>query len=118
MNNEKFDKVFKSVSDFFSVLSNPDRIKILGLLLKKEMDVTELHQSLKISQSRISQHLKLLKLKHLVKERREGKHVFYHIRDARVSRVVEAAIQFQMVGFTVEPETFTTLNEIFTLWHV
>ena len=118
MVKEKFDWIFKSVGSFFSILSNPDRIKILGLLLKKEMDVTEIHSELGISQSRISQHLKLMKLNYLVEERREGKHVFYHIKDKRVSRVVESALQFQMLGMTADPETIHLLNELFTHWHI
>lgn len=118
MNSGKFDEVFKSVSSFFNILSNPDRVKILGFLLKKEMDVNELHKSLKISQSRVSQHLKLLKLNNLVEERREGKHVYYHTKDPRVSKVVESAMQFQMLGLANEPEAISLMNELFTIWHV
>jgi len=118
MATENFDRVFKSVSGFFSVLSNPDRIKIIGLLLKKEMDVTEIHSELGISQSRISQHLKLMRLKFLVEERREGKHVYYHIKDSRISRVVESALQFQMLGMTTDPETISLLKELFVHWHI
>lgn len=118
MGTEKFDGIFKSIGSFFSILSNPDRIKIIGLLLKKEMDVSEIHSKLRISQSRISQHLKLMKLNSLVDERREGKHVYYHIKDTRVSRVVESALQFQMLGMTTDPETIHLLNELFTHWHI
>lgn len=118
MNREKFNEVFKSVSDFFSLLSNPDRVKIIGLLLKKEMDVNELHETLQISQSRVSQHLKLLKLNSLVEERREGKHVYYHVKDPRVSKVIESVIQFQMLGAVSDSETIALMNELFTLWHV
>lgn len=116
MNREKFNTVFKSISGFFGLLSNPDRIKILGLLTREEMDVLALQEKLQISQSRVSQHLKLLKLNNLVEERREGKHVFYHIKDANVTRVVESAIQFQMVSCT-DPETIALFNELFSLWH-
>lgn len=118
MNREKFNEVFKSVSDFFNLLSNPDRVKIIGLLLKREMDVNEIHESLEISQSRVSQHLKLLKLNHLVEERREGKHVYYHVKDPRVSRVIESVIQFQMIGVIQDPEMVALMNELFTLWHI
>ena len=54
MQREKFNCVFKSASDFFGILANPDRIKILGFLQKGEMDVTEIHEKLEISQSRVS----------------------------------------------------------------
>lgn len=117
MNREKFNVVFKDISSFFGLLSNPDRIKILGLLIKQEHDVHSIQEKLKISQSRVSQHLKLLKLNSLVEERREGKHVYYHVKDPNVSKVVESAIQFHMVSVT-DPETIALFNELFTLWHV
>lgn len=118
MNREKFNNVFKSVSSFFGVLSNADRVKILGLLIKNsEMDVHDLQEKIGVSQSRISQHLKLLKLNGLVDERREGKHVYYHIKDPSVSKVVESAIQFQMISMA-DPEIVNLFNELFNLWHV
>lgn len=117
MNREKFNDAFKEISAFFGILSNPDRIKILGILTKQELDVHAIQEKLKISQSRVSQHLKLLKLNNLVEERRDGKHVYYHVKDPNVSKVVESAIQFQMVSVT-DPETLALFNELFTLWHI
>ncbi len=117
MNREKFNGVFKDISNFFGLLSNSDRIKILGLLIKQELDVHAIQEKLKISQSRVSQHLKLLKLNSLVEERREGKHVYYHVKDPNISKVVESAIQFHMVSVT-DPETIALFNELFTLWHL
>jgi DNA-binding transcriptional ArsR family regulator len=118
MEEEGFDKAFKSVANFFDVLSHPDRLKTLSVLHKKEMDVNELQQALGISQSRVSQHLKLLKLYSLVFERRDGRHVYYSLKDQRISKVVESAVQFQMMGIAAEPELITMFNEIITMWHI
>lgn len=117
MNREEFNSVFKSISNFFGLLSNPDRVRILGLLIKQEHDVHEIQEKLNISQSRVSQHLKLLKLNNLVEERREGKHVHYHVKDTNVAKVVESAIQFHMVSLT-DPQAINSLNELFSLWHI
>jgi len=117
MNREQFNDVFKSISNFFGLLSNPDRIKILGLLIKQELDVHAIQERLKISQSRVSQHLKLLKLNNLVEERREGKHVYYHVKDPNVSKVVESAIKFHMASVT-DPQTIAKFNELFSMWHI
>ena len=116
MNREKFNHFFKSISEFFGLMSNPDRVKILGLLINQEHDVQEIQEKLNISQSRVSQHLKLLKLNNLVEERREGRHVYYHVKDINVSKVIESALQFQMLTVT-DPEVLNSLNELFTLWH-
>lgn len=117
MEKNNSDILFKSVSDFFGVLSNPDRIKILGLLKDKELDVKEIHEKLNISQSRASQHLKLLKLHSLIKERREGKHVFYSVKDTRILKLVETALQIQLVGMTANTNLITTIHELIHFWH-
>lgn len=115
MEENGFNKAFKSVASFFDVLSHPDRLKILSLLHTKEMDVNELQQTLGISQSRVSQHLKFLKLYALVFERRDGRHVYYSLKDQRISKVVESAVQFQMLGLSSDPELLTMFNEIIAL---
>ncbi len=117
MNREEFNTIFKSISDFFGILSNPDRVKILGLLISQELDVQAIREKLHISQSRVSQHLKLLKLNSIVEERRAGKHVYYHVKDSNIAKVVESAIQFHMKSI-VEPQTMNLFNELFSLWHV
>jgi len=117
MNRAEFNSIFISISDFFGLLSNPDRVKILGLLIKQELDVHSIVEKLHISQSRVSQHLKLMKLNNLVVERRDGKHVFYHVKDTNVAKVIESAIQFYMVS-EADPDALTSFNELFNLWHV
>ena len=112
MEEDRLNKAFKSVANIFDVLSHSDRLKILSSLHKKEMDVNELQQVVGISQSRVSQHLKLLKLYGLVFERREGRHVYYSLKDQRISKVVESAVQFQMLGLSSDPELLTMFNEI------
>lgn len=56
----------------FKALGEPTRLKIMRLLAEKELCVCDLEEILKISQPRVSQHLKVLKQAGLVKERREG----------------------------------------------
>jgi len=115
MNREKFNHVFKSISDFYGLLANSDRVKILGLLINQERDVHDLQEMLGISQSRVSQHLKLLKLNKIVEERRDGKHVYYHVKDANVSSVVASALQFYMLTIN-DPKELNLLSELLNLW--
>jgi DNA-binding transcriptional ArsR family regulator len=117
MQREKFNCIFKSVSDFFGVMANADRLKILGFLQKGELDVQRIHEMLDISQSRVSQNLKLLKDHSFVKERREGKHVYYSLKDARISKIVEAAIQLQASDLNSEKQIADLLNELVSLWN-
>lgn len=70
----KARQIFKSFSD-------ETRIRILHLLGKKEMTVTELCNILKKNQPNISKHLMRLRLTGLVDYKREGSNVIYHIME-------------------------------------
>ncbi|HQA08547.1 MAG TPA: metalloregulator ArsR/SmtB family transcription factor [Syntrophomonadaceae bacterium] len=59
-------------AEYFKALGEPTRLRIIKLLSEKELCVCELEQIMRISQPRISQHLKILKQTGLVCERREG----------------------------------------------
>lgn len=118
MPKKQINNVIKSVSDFFDVLSHPDRIQIIGLLKDKEMDVNEIHEALGISQSRTSQHLKLLKFNSIVEERKEGKHVFYKLKNKNITKVIQTSLQFQLFVHAAEPETVNFISDLLMNWHV
>ena len=59
------------------VFGDPTRLKLLAALLGQEMCVCDLSDLLVISQSAVSHQLRLLRTSRLVKNRREGKSVFY-----------------------------------------
>ncbi len=61
-------------------LSDPTRLRILQLLLRKELCVCELVFTLKMEQSRISHQLRILKEAGLVEDIREGKWINYRIK--------------------------------------
>lgn len=69
---ENIAKIFKSLSD-------KTRIRILHLLLKakRELCICEIMDSLRLAQYNISKHVKELKLAGFIKERKEGRFVFY-----------------------------------------
>lgn len=71
--------VSKELSGIFKVLSHPDRIRLVEELRSQERDVNTLHLTLDLPATRVSQHLALLRAHHIVEERREGRHVFYHL---------------------------------------
>jgi ArsR family transcriptional regulator len=71
-NSEAKSKVFKALSD-------PIRLRILGLLSSREMCVCEVMVALDLTQPTASHHLRILENVALVKDRKEGKWVFYSI---------------------------------------
>lgn len=118
MVQKHINNVIKSVGALFDVLSHQDRIRIISLLKDKEMDVNELHLALEISQSRTSQHLKALKIGLVVEERKEGKHVFYSLKNKNISKLMQTALQFQLIACSAEPETINMIADLLSTWQV
>ena len=83
----------KSLADMeglFSALADATRLRILGLLLTGEVCVCDIHESLKIPQSKASRHLAYLRRAGLVEARREG--LWMHYRMATLADPVLGAI--------------------------
>jgi len=79
------DRTIKGLSNFFDLLADESRLKILLALAQfGEMHVTALCDLLgrQASQPAVSHHLKQLRQSSLVGRRREGKHNFYHHESA------------------------------------
>jgi ArsR family transcriptional regulator len=66
-------------SKVFKALADPIRLRILGLLSSREMCVCEVMVALDLTQPTASHHLRILENVGLVKDRKEGKWVFYSI---------------------------------------
>lgn len=71
----------KKWSTFFKALADETRIKILNLLEVREMCVCEIMVALDLTQPTASHHLGLLENAGLVRDRKEGKWVFYSLVD-------------------------------------
>ena len=108
------EEQINSVSDLFSVLSHPVRIKVLWLLKKKkQLSVHELQKELKIGQSNISQHLALLRTHKLVTEERKGKEVYYSLRASKkISKVLASAVHLIAYQLATNSELLSTYTEI------
>lgn len=69
---------------------DPTRVRLLLLLAKAELTVSELTEILGQSQPRVSRHLKLLTEAGLIDRFKEGSWVFYRAADTRVSSELTA----------------------------
>jgi DNA-binding transcriptional ArsR family regulator len=74
---------------FMKALSHEGRLMILCHLAARERSVTELEALLGARQAAVSQQLARLRLEGLVSTRREGKAIFYTIRDPRVLEQIQ-----------------------------
>ena len=76
------------LAEIFKVFGDSTRIKILYVLFESEMCVCDIAQLLNMNQSAISHQLRILKQNRLVKNRREGKAVFYSLADSHVKTIL------------------------------
>ena len=86
--------ISSELSKLFSVLSNPNRVRIVEELNHGELSVNELQELLGITHAAVSQQLAVLRTNRIVAERREGRNVFYHLKDPELAAWVLAGIQF------------------------
>src|SRR5437660_2999889 len=72
-------KQLNEMETLFRALADATRLRILGLLLTGEVCVCDIHESLKIPQSKASRHLAYLRRSGLVDTRREGLWIYYRL---------------------------------------
>lgn len=96
------DRQVQRLADVFKALGDPTRVRIILALQVGELCVCDLAEVLGMSQSAISHQLRVLRELHLVRNRRDGKEVFYSLDDEHViSMLAEAA---DHVKHTLETE--------------
>lgn len=81
------------VSEYLKVLSNPDRLKILCLLVEAEHNVQMIEKNTQIFQPTLSQQLTVLRKNNLVSTRREGKQIFYRLADEKILKLMQTLYQ-------------------------
>lgn len=87
-------EVFQLHADFCKVLSNPKRLMIIALLSKQELSVGEIAAATKTALPTISQHLRVLRERHIIATRKEGQTVYSRLID---QRLMEACIKIRAV---------------------
>lgn len=78
-----------TVTGCLKVLANPDRLKILCVLVDGELNVQQIEDCTDIHQPSLSQQLTVLRNNHMVKTRRDGKQIFYSVADEKVLKLMQ-----------------------------
>lgn len=87
------EEILYDLAELFKVFGDSTRIKILYVLFESEMCVCDIARLLNMSQSAISHQLRVLKQSQLVKNRREGKTVFYSLSDNHVRTIIDQGME-------------------------
>lgn len=80
-----------TAANFFRIVGDETRMKILYILIQGEMCVTDIAKTLDMTKSAVSHQLRLLKTEGLVKGRRYGKNIFYSLDDQHVVDILDIA---------------------------
>ena len=81
------------LAELFKVFGDSTRIKILSVLMGEELCVCDIAEALKMNQSAVSHQLRVLKNAKLIKNRKEGKMVYYALADDHVSTILAMGLE-------------------------
>ena len=85
------EETILGLTETFKILSDPTRLQIVIAVSKQELCVIDIAELLGITESAVSHQLRLLKTLRLVKQRKEGKLVFYTLDDEHIEDLIRVA---------------------------
>jgi DNA-binding transcriptional ArsR family regulator len=82
-------RVYEMQAEISKTLAHPLRLAILHCLKSGEKTVNELTETVGASQSNVSQHLALMRQRHIVKTRKEGSNIYYRVASPKISQACD-----------------------------
>ena len=104
------------MAELLGVLAHPHRIRIVEELRNGEMDVNSLQAILGVSHSRVSQHLSVLRSQRVVVERRDGRYVFYRLRQAPLAKWLLDGFEFLPMEVQQAQEIRDAVDKTREIW--
>ena len=86
------EETINGLEELFKIIGDSTRIKILWALDEAELCVCDIAFLLNMTQSAISHQLRVLKQANLVKNRKEGKIVFYSLKDEHIKQIFDQGL--------------------------
>jgi DNA-binding transcriptional ArsR family regulator len=78
---DELDPVFDAVASYFSVLSEPTRLRIMHAICETEKTVSQIVEEIGATQTNASRHLSLMFRAGVLARRKEGSQVYYRVAD-------------------------------------
>ena len=98
---DEAEQVFNQVAQYFGLLADPTRLRILSSLCGEERPVHEVVERIGLTQANISRHLNILFRAGVVDRRRDGSSVFYRVVDPNfvdICRMVSITVASRDLG--------------------
>jgi len=87
----------KRVAKLMKTVGHPSRLKIIELLIEKQtLPVREIYEAVDISQSNASQHLQALEDVGVLSSTRDGKNIYYEIRNHTIVKLLDCVNECTM----------------------
>jgi ArsR family transcriptional regulator len=86
------EETMLDLADLFKMFADSTRVKIICALLEAEMCVCDISALLGMTKSCISHQLRLLRQTKLVKNRRDGKIVYYSLDDEHIKDILDKGL--------------------------
>lgn len=86
------DELFE-LEEIYKAFGSAPRLRILMHLKDGESTVSDLSKVAGLSQSATSHQLKDLKLKNIIKSRKEGLNIIYSLEDKHIIKIIESAVE-------------------------
>jgi DNA-binding transcriptional ArsR family regulator len=88
---EELDLVFDKVARYFSLLSDPSRLKVIHTICNTECSVNEVVDATGLTQSAVSRHLKNLHDAGVASRRKQGAQAMYIVVDTTLTDICRSA---------------------------
>jgi len=85
----QLEKNAHKASDLLGAMANPSRLMILCQLAGGERSVSDLQPLIGLSQSALSQHLAVLRRRHVVRTRRAGQSIYYSLSSGQAASIMQ-----------------------------
>ncbi len=92
------DQVYTNLAETFAALADSNRAKIIYSLMGQELCVCDIACVVGISESAISQHLRILRTLRLVKQRKDGRMMYYSINDDHIRILLDVCLEHTRHG--------------------
>ncbi len=86
------------VAELFRALGDPNRLRIISLLMDGEHCVHDISAALDMGQSAVSHQMRVLRQLRLVRARKAGRHVFYTLIDDHIHALLKVALEHVTEG--------------------
>lgn len=92
------DEIAGQLAELFRSLSDPNRIRLISVMARGEINVGSLAQEVGISESSVSHHLRGLRQMRLVRARKDGRQVFYRLDDEHIADLYQRGLDHILHG--------------------